>query len=490
MSHELRTPMNAILGYAEMLAEDAEEAGNDDQLADIKEIMDSGEHLLSLLNDVLDISKVEAGRMDLYLETFDLAQMMNEVASTTRALIDKNKNTMEVSITDDLGDMHADVTKVRQILFNLMSNAAKFTSDGKITLFGERRTGENGDIIRLGVSDDGIGIPEDKLDHIFEEFSQADDTTTKNFGGTGLGLALVRKFCQMMGGEIWVESTVSEGSSFIFELPAVVIDLEAEEGEGVKTQKDISVSTADNINISNGGTILVIDDDRSARDLIKRSLESEGHNVTVAEDGDEGIALARSIKPSLITLDIMMPGRDGWSVLQELKDDPELSGIPVIMVSMIDDKKMGRALGAIDHMTKPVDRNKLKALVKRYSKKGRALVVEDDDAAREVVARALASIGWTSVEAENGAVGIEKFGDGKFDLIILDIMMPVMDGFGFIRELRKTEKGRSVPVVVLTAKDLTKEERKELNGNVEEIFLKEETSVDDLVKEIGNQLAG
>ena len=488
MSHELRTPMNAILGYAEMLAEDAEEEGNDDQLADLKEIMDAGQHLLSLVNDVLDISKVEAGRMDLYLETFDLTKMMGEVASTTRALVDKNKNTLEVSIADDMGEIHADVTKVRQILFNLMSNAAKFTSDGTITLFGKRRSGENGDIIRLGVSDDGIGIAEDKLDHIFEEFSQADDTTTKNFGGTGLGLALVKRFCQMMGGEIWVESTVGEGSSFILELPSIVIDVE--KAEEAQKPQEASFSEPTGIKIPPGdSTILVIDDDRSARDLIKRSLESEGHNVTVAEGGDEGIALAHSVKPSLITLDIMMPGRDGWSVLQEIKDDPDLRDIPVVMVSMIDDKKMGHALGAVDHLSKPVDRNKLKALVKRYSKKGRALVVEDDAAAREVVSRALASIGWSSMEAENGAVGIEKFGDGSFDLIILDIMMPVMDGFGFIRELRKTEKGRSVPVVVLTAKDLTKEERKELNGNVEEIFLKEETSIDELVKEIGNQLA-
>jgi CheY-like chemotaxis protein len=384
--------------------------------------------------------------------------------------------------------MHADVTKVRQILFNLMSNAAKFTSNGRITLFGERRTGENGDIIRLGVSDDGIGIAADKLERIFEEFSQADDSTTKNFGGTGLGLALVRRFCQMMGGDIWVESTVGEGSSFIVELPAVVIDVG--KAESAEVEQERSEPERGKLDIPYGeNSILVIDDDHHARDLIKRSLESEGYNVTLAEGGDEGIALAHSIKPSLITLDIIMPGRDGWSVLQELKDDPDLRNIPVVMVSMIDDKKMGSALGAVDHLTKPVDRSKLKALVKRYSKKGRALVVEDDDAAREVVTRALASIGWTSVEAENGAVGIEKFSDGIFDLIILDIMMPVMDGFGFIRELRMTEIGRSVPVVVLTSKDLTREERKELNGNVEEIFLKEETSVDDLVKEIGDLLA-
>jgi CheY-like chemotaxis protein len=185
----------------------------------------------------------------------------------------------------------------------------------------------------------------------------------------------------------------------------------------------------------------------------------------------------------------MMPGRDGWSVLRELKDDPDLRDIPVVMVSMIDDNRMGCALGAVDHLTKPVDRNKLKALVKRYSNKGRALVVEDEDTARDIVARALTSIGWEAVEAENGSVGVEKFSDGDFDLIILDIMMPVMDGFGFIRELRLTEKGRSVPVVVLTSKDLTKAELKELNGNVEEIFLKEETNIEELVLEIGTQLS-
>ncbi len=474
--------MNAILGYAEMLAEDAEEEGNDDQFADLKEIIDAGQHLLSLLNDVLDISKIEAGRMDLYLETFDLTNMMGEVASTTKTLVEKNQNAMEISISEDLGEMHADVTKVRQVLFNLMSNAAKFTSAGTITLFGERRAKSGGDIIRLGVSDTGIGIPEDKLDHVFEEFAQADDSTTKDFGGTGLGLALVRRFCQMMGGEIWVESTMGEGSSFILELPATVV--EQEEGPAEDQVDESGQPSSEETAVSTPGSILVIDDDRNARELIKRSLESEGHSVAVAESGDKGIALAHSLKPSLITLDIMMPSRDGWSVLQELKDDPDLRDIPVVMVSMIDDNRMGGALGAVDHLAKPVDRNKLKALAKRYSSKGRALVVEDEDAARELVARTLASIGWKVVEAENGAVAIEKFGDGEFDLIILDIMMPVMDGFGFIRELRLTEKGRSVPVVVLTSKDLTKAELKELDGNVEEIFLKEETNIEELVQEI------
>ncbi len=265
--------------------------------------------------------------------------------------------------------------------------------------------------------------------------------------------------------------------------------VEQEEGRAKDHVEETGKPSSEETAVPRSGSVLVIDDDRNARNLIKRSLESEGYSVIVAEGGDEGIALAHSLKPSLITLDIMMPGRDGWSVLQELKDDPDLRDIPVVMVSMIDDNKMGSALGAVDHLTKPVNRNKLKSLVKRYSNKGRALVVEDDDASRELVARTLTSIGWKAVEAENGAVGIEKFGDGNYDLIILDIMMPVMDGFEFISESPTTEKGRSVPVVVLTAKDLTPAEHKELSGNVEEIFLKEETNIEDLVLEIGNQLS-
>jgi CheY-like chemotaxis protein len=282
----------------------------------------------------------------------------------------------------------------------------------------------------------------------------------------------------MMGGGIWVESVIGEGSSFIVELPGTVIDPDASDDAGER-KAETSIG-AD----AKTGSILIIDDDPKAQDILRRYLEAEGHSVAVAADGKTGLELAAKIHPSLITLDIMMPGMDGWAVLSQIKADENLRDIPVVMVSIVGEKNMSQTLGAVDHLSKPVDRNKLRALVKRYSKLGRALVVEDDEAAREVVSRAPASIGWTSVEAENGAVGIEKFGDGSYDLIILDIMMPVMDGFGFIRELRKTETGRSVPVVVLTAKDLTKAERKELNGNVEEIFLKEETNIEELVQEI------
>jgi PAS domain S-box-containing protein len=489
MSHELRTPMNAILGYAEMLAEDAEDENNDERFADIQEIIESGEHLLSLVNDVLDISKVESGRMELYLETFEIEKLIKDVASTSKTLTDKGSNKLIIDLPEEPGKMHADLTKIRQILFNLISNAAKFTSKGSVTLAVERQKADNMERILISVTDTGIGIPEDKLDHIFEEFAQADDSTTRDYGGTGLGLTLVERFCEMMGGRIWVESTIGKGSTFFVDLPSVVTEEDEKEDITPADEKDVAISKpAADTQESLGKSILIIDDDTSARNLLKRNLEAAGHDVILAKNGKEGLSLARKHKPALITLDVVMPGQDGWAVLQQLKGDVALQDIPVIMISMIDNKTMGRALGAVDHMSKPVNRKKLKELVNRYIQKGTALVVEDDPAAREVVVRAFKSEGWTAVEAVNGKEGLERFGETEFDLIILDIMMPVMDGFKFIKELRATDKGRNVPVVVLTAKDLTKKERTKLKGNVQEIFLKEETSVEELLAEIDAQL--
>ena len=480
MSHELRTPMNAIIGYAEMLAEEAEDDGNDQYIGDINEIRDSGEHLLSLLNDILDMSKVEAGRMELFLESFPVSKFLHDVVSTTKTLVENNGNKYELSALDDMGEMHADLTKVRQILFNLISNAAKFTKDGTITLSAEWLDDVGPRRIRMTVSDTGMGIEQDKIDHIFQEFAQADDSTTREFGGTGLGLALVKRFCEMMGGKIWVESVVGEGSSFIIELPGTVIDPDASDRAG---ERKAATSVGAN---GKTGAILVIDDDPKAQDLLRRNLEAEGHAVAVAADGKTGLELAAKIHPSLITLDIIMPGMDGWSVLNQLKDDENLRDIPVVMVSMVGDKNMVKALGAVDHLSKPVSRDKLKELVLRYATKGKALVVEDDKAARDVAVRALQSAGWSAVEAENGADGLERFdeSDGKLDLILLDIMMPVMDGFEFVQKLRAKSNGRSVPIVVLTAKDLSKNERAELSGNVTEIFMKDETNVEELLQEI------
>ena len=316
MSHELRTPMNAIIGYSEMLAEDAEEEGHDGMVPDLQKINAAGKHLLALINDILDLSKIEAGRVDLYLERFELRPMLEEAVATVTPLVTQNGNRFVIEFDADLGTIRADLTKLRQSLFNLLSNAAKFTKNGTVTLVAKRQRREDGDWITLSVSDTGIG--EDKLEHVFEEFSQADESTSRDFGGTGLGLPISRKFCQMMGGDVSVTSQLGSGSTFTIELPAQVDALEAAKAVS-------AVERAESRGVPEGvHPILVIDDDPNSRDLLQRMLESEGYAVATASSGEEGLQLARRFVPSLITLDVLMPGMDGWAVLRELKMDPDL----------------------------------------------------------------------------------------------------------------------------------------------------------------------
>jgi signal transduction histidine kinase len=301
MSHELRTPMNAIIGYAEMLKEDAEDDENEEIIPDLEHIITAGRHLLQLINDVLDISKIEAGRMDLYLEDFDIATMISDAASTVTTLVEKNNNVLDIQVEENLGSMHADLTKVRQIVFNLVSNAAKFTSDGKVGIEASAVDIGGQAFIRLAVTDTGIGIPEEKLEHIFEEFSQADNSTTRNYGGTGLGLALVRKFARMMGGDIRVESTAGEGSAFVLEVPARVV--ETGKSSSMLKTIDAAIETS-----SSRGKILVIDDDPTARQLLTRVLEDQGYQVMTAESGEQGVACRWLGSPAIIE------GRSGHGV--------------------------------------------------------------------------------------------------------------------------------------------------------------------------------
>jgi PAS domain S-box-containing protein len=503
MSHELRTPMNAIIGYSEILAEDAEDAGLDEMLSDLNKISASGKHLLSLINDVLDLSKVEAGKMDLFLETFAVSEMAKDVANTSASLLEKNNNNLALDIAEDVGEMHADTTKIRQLLFNLISNSAKFTTDGTITVGASREI--RGDIpwIRFSVRDTGIGIPEDKLDHIFQEFSQADESTTRDFGGTGLGLALTKRFCEMMGGSIKVESEIGVGSDFIITLPAVVEKLHEGLEEEAVVKNDAPVKTIEETEVreeaprdaidtvkqetpieSDKPKVLVIDDEKTARDLLQRHLESEGFQVITARGGDEGLAAAAKHRPRLITLDIMMPGMDGWSVLKKLKADRDLKDIPVVMVSMVGDKAMSYALGAVETLQKPVDRSRLHALVSQYSHVANksALVVDDDPAVRSTVKRFLESEKWRVEEAENGAIGLDKLATSVFDVILLDLMMPVMDGFEFLLQLRGREDGAAAtPVIVVTAKDLDSNDRAKLQDNVGHVIQKSGKSLDEVL---------
>lgn len=497
MSHELRTPMNAIIGYSEMLAEDAEEEGLEDMLGDLNKITGSGKHLLSLINDVLDLSKIEAGKMDLFLEDFAIKDVAEDVANTALSLIQKNDNELVLNIDQDLEFMHGDVTKVRQILFNLISNAAKFTKEGEITVSANADSIGNTPAVRFAVTDTGIGIPEDKIDHIFSEFSQADESTTRDFGGTGLGLALVKKFCEMMGGSIRVESTVGQGSSFIVTLPQRIqkqhqgLEEEAQFSEPTdQLPPDLHADThiyESNSNITPINTVLVIDDEASARKLLKKRLEAEGCSVLLAKGGAEGLALAEKHRPALITLDVMMPGMDGWAVLRKLKADNNLKGIPVVMISMVGDKAMSYSLGAVESLQKPVDRKKLASLVKQFasSEAKNALVVEDDPAARETMVRTLKGEGWEVDEAENGKIALEKTEHQEFGIILLDLMMPVMDGFEFLERLRSSDHpSAKSPIVIVTAMELNAEDRKRLLSNVHDVVQKSGEDVEEVLDKI------
>jgi signal transduction histidine kinase/DNA-binding response OmpR family regulator len=466
MSHELRTPMNAIIGYSEMLMEDAEDDGNEEVASDLKKIHGAGKHLLSLINDVLDLSKIEAGKMDIYLESFEIPSMIEDVVSTIDALVKKNDNQLELAVEASLGEMRADLTKVRQALFNLLSNAAKFTREGRIELGARAEQSEGVEWVCFWVSDDGIGIPPDKIDHVFEEFSQADETTTRDYGGTGLGLPISRRFCQMMGGDITITSTAGEGSTFTIRLPLEVQPLEAEApalGEATPAPSAVDPEPGDE------RVVLVIDDDATALDLLARTLQEASVRVVTASDGREALHLARTLKPAAITLDVLMPGMDGWEVLRELKADPQTRDIPVIMVTMTNDRELGYALGATEFLTKPVERSALIELLDRHVSEGRersALVIDDLAENREVLRRALEHEGWQVSEAENGRVALEILSAHEPSLILLDLMMPVMDGFEFVMELRKRDAQNAIPIVVITAKDVTEEDRQLLNGNV------------------------
>src|SRR5437867_804386 len=484
MSHELRTPLNAIIGYSEMLQEDASELGEERFVADLQKIHSAGKHLLGLINDVLDISKIEAGKMDLFLETIDVPAMIEEVVSTIKPLVQKNGNALKVECEENLGPMRADATKVRQGLFNLLSNACKFTDKGTITLQVERQRGTGVGHFVFRVSDTGIGMTQNQMDKLFKAFTQADASTTRKYGGSGLGLAITRHFCQMMGGDVSVESEPGKGSTFTIKVPAVVISSRAGKHDTAMISKDTRGTEAP----PGASTILVIDDDPTVHDLMRRFLTKEGFRVAIAPGGKEGIEMAKELKPDLITLDVLMAEMDGWSVLTALKADPAIADIPVIILTMFDDKEMGFALGASDYMTKPINRDRLVNVLRRHHHGGhqpcQVLVVEDEPSIRQMVRRVLEKEGWTVREAENGRAGLQAVAESKPAVILLDLMMPVMNGFDFIRELRKNKEWQHIPVVILTAKDLTVEERRQLKGNVEQILQKGDYSREQLLSEV------
>lgn len=468
MSHELRTPMNAIIGYSEMLTDEAEDLGFDQFIPDLKKIRSAGKQLLALINDILDLSKIEAGKIELHAETFDVHEMVSEVATIGEQLAAKNSNQLLINVAQDAGAMHSDLTRVRQILFNLLSNACKFTEAGRVSLQVFPLSTPDRDDLVFRVEDTGIGMTETQLGKVFDAFAQADASTTRKFGGTGLGLAITRKFCEMMAGEIEVQSEIGKGTCFTVRLPRRLAN------PAEHTVRPTPDSVPNSSPSGAIGSVLVIDDDPVIQDLMKSFLSREGYQVITASSGEQGILSARKLRPDVITLDIAMPGTDGWSVLSSLKTDLELRDTPVVILSMMDTRNLGFALGASEYLTKPIDRDRLLTVLRKHirTQDHPILVVEDDPDTRDLLRVILSKDGWNVATAENGRIGLLKAQQLRPALVLLDLMMPEMDGFEFVEAFCQLPASTGVPIVVLTAKDLTADDRNRLNGHVDRVMQK------------------
>jgi signal transduction histidine kinase/ActR/RegA family two-component response regulator len=368
MSHELRTPLTGIIGYSELLQKDVERSGQAELLHDLLRIHKAGNHLLAIINDILDLSKIEANKMAIYTERFDVATLLKDVVTTARPLIEQNQNTIEVELSDDLGTMHSDSTKVRQILLNLLSNAGKFTDQGHITVQATRAGSISDEWMCISVTDTGIGISAEQIERLFAEFTQADPSTTRKYGGTGLGLALSRRLCRLLGGDVTVTSSLGYGSTFTVRLPTSIAETQPAASEPRRSsawngQSPESLATAE---LSTIGTVLVIDDDPATRDLLERSLADAALTTITSANAADGVLLAQALRPDVIILDVILPDKDGWDVLATLKADPELVDIPVIMLTIVDERARGLLLGAAEYLIKPVDSEQLIGLIRSF----------------------------------------------------------------------------------------------------------------------------
>jgi signal transduction histidine kinase/CheY-like chemotaxis protein len=473
MSHELRTPLNAIIGFSELLLDEpaldgpADDADPAARALYLETIHSSGQHLLALINDILDLSKVEAGKMELQPEQFSLSEAIAQVLTTVRPLAAKKQIDLNADAAA-VGEIVADPGKLKQILYNLLSNAIKFTPEGgRVTV-----TSANlGTDIRLTVADTGIGIAPEDQERIFDEFQQLDAGLARKFEGTGLGLALTKRFVALHGGRIWVESAPGQGSRFHVLIPRQ------------------SASLAPEIATPSGGTssvssderplVLIVEDDPQAANLLTVYLERGGYRTAVATDGEQALTAARELQPFALTLDILLPKLDGWEVLRALKLDTRTRDIPVVVISVVDDEPLATALGATDYFLKPVDRQALLDRLARYTfttklkeQPVRVLVVDDDPAALDLLDGMLRPTGFTILRADGGAVGIERARVEQPDLILLDLMMPVVSGFDVVAALKTEPTTRDIPILIITAKDLTAEDKRMLNGHVAAVLQK------------------
>ena len=480
MSHELRTPLSAVIGYAEMLEEEVEDAGQAHLLPDLRKINDAARHLLGLISDVLDLSKIEANRMTVFAEAFEVADMLAQVEATVQGLMGKHGNRLVVSAADAPGRMHTDQVKLRQCLFNLLGNAAKFTEHGTVELSARRIAEAGGDAIVFSVRDTGIGMTQEQCERLFQRFVQADASTTRRFGGTGLGLAITRGFAELMGGGIEVHSEAGVGTTFTLTIPARLPEAGAApmalaEGEALPA------------GLADGSeTVLVIDDDAATRELICRFLEREGFSVRQAGDGRIGLALARALRPRVVLLDVMMPQMDGWSVLSAIRADAELAETPVVMISFVREQGLALSLGADDYLIKPVEWRELAEAMKPYraGQAGDVLVVDDDESSRRWLLSTLSREGIAARSAADGVEALAAIADTAPALVLLDLVMPRMDGLEFLHRLRAQPVHDTVRVIVLTAKDITPGEHASLDGKVDGVLSKGAVSLAEIAGQV------
>ena len=478
MSHELRTPLNAIIGYGEMLQEEIADIGEIELSQDIEKIHLAGKHLLANINDILDISKIESGKMELYTETFYLSNMVKDIVSTIQPLLDRNKDVLEIYYGDDLGEMHTDLTKIRQVLLKLLSNASKF-SNQQSTIYLEVIR-EIDEWIVFKIKDCGIGMNAEQKENLFKIFTQADSSSTRKYDGSGLGLAITNHFVRMMGGLISVESELDKGSTFTIRLPAKITL--------VQSNLDENSSAEDMAVLGDGGTILVIDDELEVRKVLHNYLTKQGYQVEIAESGEEGLQLAKKTLPDVIILDVMMPKMDGWEVLSYLKADQQLAAIPVIILSMMEDKSVAYSLGASDYLIKPITREQLSVVLQKYhfslnESAPLVMVIDDDQVNRDMMERIIRKADFRVCKIEDGWLALEYIQKKqKPAVILLDLQMPEMDGFEFVARLQQYT-AESIPIIVFTAKDITIDDRARLE-NVTTILQKGSYSNEVLIKEI------
>jgi len=467
MSHELRTPLNAIIGLTDMMVSNASRFGTEKAAEPLRRVHRAGKHLLDLINQVLDMSKIEAGKLELNPETVNVAALIDEVVGTARSSAEQNKNQLDVECPADIAPIILDPLRLKQILLNLLSNACKFTKGGRVSLRVASASTDGRKWVDFAVADTGIGMTPEQISKLFEDFAQADQTTARQYGGTGLGLAITRRLCRMMGGDVTVTSESGKGSKFTVRLPAGLATAATVSDQQARTSEEPA---------PRGDCVLVIDDDPTARELIANHLRESGFSVVTAAGGREGVKRAEELHPIAITLDVLMPDIDGWTVLAALRGNPKLSNIPVIMATITDPDRKGMTLGAAGYLTKPIDRDRLIALLRPFQtrvRRTRVLVVEDDSMQRERICSWLEPERWLVSQAENGRVALDRLAKEPPDIILLDLMMPEMDGFQFVAALQARPVWRNIPVIVITALDLTAADRARLNSGVEGILLKD-----------------